>query len=198
MLIFKKRNLVLFSVPKTGSSALHASLAGAADMVFAAPPMMKHMPVYRYNRFILPLFEAAGMDHIETFALIRNPVSWLGSWYRYRARDELVGHANSTKHVSFDDFVLEAVKGKPAPFAHVGSQEKFLSGGVGPAGVDHLFQYEDRASWIEFLETRLNQSLTLPQLNVSPQGKLALGDRALGKLKKKKAEEFELYASAAR
>ena len=39
--------------------------------------------------------------------MIREPVSWLSSWYRYRLREEIAGRPNSTRGRSFDEFVAE-------------------------------------------------------------------------------------------
>ena len=87
--------------------------------------------------------------------MVRHPIDWLSSWYRYRYRDDLIGQENSTRDVIFDDFVLEYCKGKPARFANVGSQAKFLIVGEGELGVDYLFHYEAQDKLIAFLEERL-------------------------------------------
>ena len=141
----------------------------------------------------------AGEVDLETLAVIRHPVDWLGSWYRYRHRDDLVGHANSTRSVSFDDFVLEYTKGKPAPFADVGSQAKFLSaGGADKPGLDHLFRYEDQPRMLAFLEERFGEPVALKRLNVSPPMALALRPETLARLEKKRADEFAAWEGAGR
>ncbi len=198
MLVFWAQKLVIFSVPKTGSSAIDAALAPHADIAISSPPVLKHMPVYRFNRFMTPLFEVVNSGEFERFALVREPIDWLGSWYKYRSRPQLDGQDKSTANVSFDDFVLEARKGKPAPFANVGSQARFMGGGVGPDGVDHLFQYEQMDVAVAFLEDRLQRKIALPQKNVSPQRDLELSDAAREKYTQKRQEEFDLWAKAAR
>ncbi len=57
MLVFVKEGLAFLSVPKTGTTAYQAALADRADMVVSDPPMLKHAPVYRYNRFFRPMFD---------------------------------------------------------------------------------------------------------------------------------------------
>jgi len=121
MLVFWKEKLVFLAVAKTGTTALEGALAPRAALVVRDPPILKHTPIYRYNRFLRPYLEKGGADDLETTALVRHPVSWLGSWYKYRGRDDLKGHQNSTADVSFDEFVDEYTKGRPAPFANVGS-----------------------------------------------------------------------------
>ena len=87
MLIFSRYNLVLLAVPKTGSTALEVALGQEADGRFGNPPELKHLPLYRYNRFVQPLLQLTTGKDPETFALIREPISWLRSWYLYRARN---------------------------------------------------------------------------------------------------------------
>lgn len=196
MLIFWKKNLTLLSVPKTGTTALEAALKPHADIIFSAPPELKHLPLYRYNRFMEKMFDAALGKTPETVAVIREPISWLGSWYRYRQRDELAGNPNSTKGVSFDGFVQEYLKGKPEPFAVVGSQSKFLSGQTEQQQVDHLFRYEDMNSVIQFFQNRLGAAIDLPWLNKSTNRDLVLSKGVENRLRKKRAEDFALYEKA--
>ncbi len=198
MLVFWKENLVLMAVPKTGSTALEGALAPRASLVLRDPPELKHAPCYRYKRFLKPLFKQVGGQNPELMAIVRNPIDWLGSWYRYRTRDDLIGHENSTQGISFDDFVLEYCKGSPAPFANVGSQSKFLRINDGELGADHLFQYEQWDKVIGYLEERLDVKITLKQKNVSPKIELHLSAAAEAKLRDKRADEFSVWQLAHR
>ena len=193
MLVFWKENLVFLAVPKTGTTAIEGALAPRASMVLRDPPILKHSPVYRYNRFLKPYFVQAGGQTPEIFAVVRNPVDWLSSWYRYRHRDDLVGHENSSRDVSFDDFVSEYCKGKPAPYANVGSQAKFLLNGEGILGVEHLFRYEAQDKLITFLEARLEMTINLKRVNVSPDLPLTLSPKVEEKLRKKCSAEFDVW-----
>lgn len=193
MLVFWKENLVLLAVPKTGSTALEGALAPRASMVLRDPPQLKHAPCYRYKRFLRPFFVQAGGQTPELMAVVRHPIDWLGSWYRYRTRDDLTGHENSTQGISFDDFVLEYCKGQPAPFATVGSQAKFLRVGDGELGVEHLFRYEAWDKMTGFLEDRLKMQITLKDKNVSPKLDLSLSPAVEAKLRDKRAAEFEVW-----
>lgn len=195
MLVFYKERLAFLSVPKTGTTAYESALAARADMVISDPPMLKHAPVYRYNRFIRPMFERVCDAKLEVMAVMREPVSWLGSWYRYRQRPFMAGKPNSTEGISFDDFVLAYMKGKKPGFADVGSQFQFLKTQPNGTGVDHLFRYEDQPKLQTFLQDRLKVTLSLKQENVSPQMTLNLSPEIAARFRKKCAEEFDLYAS---
>lgn len=198
MLVFWDEKLVLLSVPKTGTTALQAALAPQAAIVMRYPPQLKHSPVTRYRRFLQPLLQqGGGATEVETMALVRNPIDWLGSWYRYRARDEIAGQPNSTQGISFDDFVTEYTRGKPAPFANVGSQAKFLTLGNGSVGVTHLFRYEAMDQVLAFLADRLGRdAITLKQRNVSPQMPLTLSQHVQERLRARCEAEFAIWQAA--
>ncbi|MBR9651835.1 gamma-glutamyl kinase [Thalassovita aquimarina] len=195
MLMFWKEKLVFLSVPKTGTTAYEKALGPIASMSVLDPPELKHAPLYRYNRFFRPMFEKACKAEMETLAVMREPISWLGSWYRYRRRPFMEGKPNSTHGISFDDFVTAYCAEKPPGFANVGSQYKFLEPRPNGTAIDHLFRYEDQARLIAFLENRLSVTLDLPRENVSPQIELSLSPEVEKLLHDRRAEEFELWHS---
>lgn len=195
MLVFYDERLVLLSVPKTGTTALQAALRDRADMVISDPPELKHAPVFRYNRWFRPMFAKTCGAEMELMAVMREPISWLGSWYRFRQRPFMDGKPNSTKGITFDDFVRAACKGSPPPFANVGSQAKFLEPQTNGCAVQHLFRYEDQDSIQNFLETRLNCKIETKPLNVSPKADLTLSADVAQIARRKRAAEFALYDS---
>lgn len=196
MLVFFKQRLVFLSVPKTGTTAFETALAPVADIVVSNPPELKHAPLYRYNRFFRPMFEkACKVNDMETLAVMREPISWLGSWYRYRQRDALTGSPRSTKGLSFDDFVLAYCEESQPPFANVGSQARFLEPRPNGTVVNHLFRYDDQPGLLAFLEARLNRKITLARENVSPGPAPSLSHDVEAHLKARRADEFALYDS---
>lgn len=185
------------SVPKTGTTAYEAALAARADLVISDPPMLKHAPVYRYNRFIRPMFLRVCDAEMELMAVMREPVSWLGSWYRYRRRPFMKGKPNNTFDVSFDEFVLAYMKGEKPGFADVGSQFQFMKGQPNGTAITHFFRYEDQPRLQKFLRDRLDVALTLTRENVSPAMDIALDADVERRYRRKCAEEFALYDSIA-
>ena len=195
MLVFYKANLAFLSVPKTGTTAYEAALRDHADMVISEPPMLKHAPVYRYNRFIRPMFLKVCAAELDVMAVMREPISWLGSWWRYRQRPFMMGKPNATHDISFDDFVLAYMKGKKPGFADVGSQARFLEAQPNGCRVTHLFRYEDQARLQAFLTERTGVTFETTRHNVSPEMKVALSPDVETRFRRKFAEEFELYDS---
>ncbi|MGR3467228.1 MAG: gamma-glutamyl kinase [Shimia sp.] len=198
MMVFWRQKLVVFAVPKTGTTALEAALSPHADIAFRNPPILKHMPVYRFRNFVQPLFDVVNGGHFEKVAVVREPLSWLDSWYRYRQRDAVMVAENSTKDVPFDDFVDGWLRGKRPPYSDVGSPHKFLTKQDGTSAVEHLFQYEQLPKAVAFLEDRLGKPLHLEAQNVSARAELTLDPKVREKLHRKAAKEFELWASAHR
>jgi hypothetical protein len=196
MLVFWKQRLVMLAVPKTGTSAYARALGPIASMVVSDPPELKHAPVFRYNRFFRPMFDRVGGDDMDLLAVIREPVDWLGSWYRYRQRDFLDGKATSTKGMSFDAFCDAYVQGERPPFADVGSQAKFIEPRPNGIAVTHLFKYENQTGLLDFLEDRLETQIDLPRANVSPRRELSLSPNIEAKLHRKCAEDFEAWTQA--
>lgn len=195
MLVFYKERLVFLAVPKTGTTAYQSALAGRADIIISDPPELKHAPVYRYNRFFRPMLEKVCKVEMETMAVMREPVSWLGSWYRYRRRPFMVGKENATHDISFDEFVLAYLQGDRPGFANVGSQAKFLEPRPNGTAVTHLFRYEHPDRLNAFLNDRLGLELRLGRENVSPAMDLSLSADTNARYRRKCAEEFELYES---
>lgn len=193
MLVFWEQRLAFLATPKTGSTAIAAALESRAAVSIQRPPLLKHTTVHRYRRFIGPYLEAASKDHFTLVALMREPTDWLGSWYRFRQRDE-TDAGKSTRGISFDDFVQAWCQDPRPDFADVGSQGKFLRPRQG-VGVDRLFRYEEIDSFVRFLEDRLHCEITLPRLNVSPAGATQITAQTAARLREVAAEDFALYAT---
>lgn len=105
MMVFIEKNLVFLSMPKTASTAFIAALTPYASMMIKSPPGVKHMNLRRFDNRLRPVLEKSQKEPLETMAVIRHPIDWLGSSYRYRQRDKIENTPNSTKDVSFDTFV---------------------------------------------------------------------------------------------
>jgi hypothetical protein len=197
MLVFWKERLVLLAVPKTGTTALAAALAPRAAVVLRDPPGLKHASLSRYRRHVLPMLKAAGGKDFETVALVREPVSWLSSWYRYRHREDIAGQPQSTREISFDDFARAYAAERSAPFAAVGSQARFVSDGKNGISVTHLFRYEDQERILAFLAARLGPLPdAMPRRNVSPMMDVTLSQETETLLRERCAAEFTVWEMA--
>ena len=192
MLVFWEQRLAILATPKTGSTAIEAALESLASLSILRPPALKHTNVGRYHRFIGPYLEAASGEPFTVVALMREPRDWLGSWYRYRQRDDIPDQAKSTADMTFDAFVSAWCSDPRPTYADVGSQARFLQPQQGRP-VDRIFRYEDIDRFIEFLEDRLDFQIILPRLNVSPSAPLDLSAETEARLIETAADDFRLY-----
>ena len=102
----------------------------------------------------------------------------------------------SSCHISFDQFVREAMSDDPPPFAQVGCQTRFLSPGGSGGPITHLFQYEQMDLACKFLENRLELELDLPWVNQSAIGPAPLDPDLEAQYRKIHAGEFQLWQDA--
>lgn len=193
MLIFLKEQLVFFATPKTASTAIEITLGNLCDIRLSKNPPVKHTPYRKYKRFLAPYIATVTDSEPDRIAAFREPVDWLGSWYRYRSRPELTGNRNSTNGISFDQFVEGYLQDRQPSFSRVGSQAKFVTDKNGTLGMTHLFRYDQIDTMVEFMAKRLKRQINLPHSNVSPKAELSLSPALLKELQTAHAQDFEIY-----
>jgi len=193
MMIFLKESLVFFATPKTASTSIEMALGSKCDIRLSKSPNAKHTPFRKYKRLLEPFVMTLTGDEPDTVAMIREPIDWLGSWYRYRGRDDIQGSSNSTKDLSFDQFIAAYLSDEPPGFAQVGSQARFLGDNNGEMGMSYLYCYDDMEGMVRFLENRLERSVELGHANTSPVAELSLSPELQRQLRKTYAADFELY-----
>jgi hypothetical protein len=187
--------LVLLAVPKTGTQAYEAALGPRASMVITDPPELKHAPLFRYNRFLRPMFDKMGAPDMELAAVIREPFDWLGSWYRYRQRGALDGRPASTKDVDFNTFLEASCEDTPPAYANVGSQARFVAPRANGTRVAHLFRYEDQSGLQGFLEARIGPLPEIAHRNRSVDLDLTMSDATRALVEQRRAADFDLWKS---
>ncbi|WP_127561604.1 gamma-glutamyl kinase [Nioella ostreopsis] len=197
MLVFWKQRIVLLAVPKTGTTALEQALLPHASAAILDPPGQKHVSAQGYRNRLSNFFEQRGKRPMDLVAVMREPVDWLGSWYRYRSRPQLDGKPNSTAGLSFDAFVEAWLRDDKPAYAEVGSQANFLTDDQGKLAVDRLYRYDRIPSLVRFMEDRLDTSLDISRANVSPKGPVELSDAMRNRLMREAAAEFALWDSLA-
>ncbi|MCP5088981.1 MAG: sulfotransferase family protein [Rhodobacteraceae bacterium] len=195
MLIFLKQKLVFFATPKTASTSIEMALGMRCDIRISKSPNAKHTPYRKYQRLLEPFVMTLTGDAPETVAAMREPVSWLGSWYRYRSRDEIKGTEKGTAGLSFNQFVEAYLSDDQPEFARVGSQARFLCNREGDLGISHLFRYEEIDTLVGFLQRRLGLQFKIGQMNTSPLADIQLSPELRRELGDAYRQDFELYKS---
>lgn len=174
MLISTKFKFVFFCTPKCASNSIEAALKPYSNIRILGTPELRHTNYREYHRFLEPFLRDKVADsNIETVCLLREPLSWLYSWYRFRTRDELRDpscpyHINSTAHIDFTEFVEAYISKQPPSFAQVGSQFDFVRDEADLFGIDRIFPYERIDDFIQHMSSKVGTPLSLRNLNVSP------------------------------
>lgn len=196
MMIFLNKGLIFFATPKTGSTAFHKGLGPKADILFSKSPKVTHIAPKRFDRMIAPYALPLMNTPIISVAVIREPIDWLGSWYRYRQRPETLHSPNSTKNISFDTFVENYLSDDKPQYAKVGRQAQFITGGGDTPLVTQLWRYDAISDLSVFLRVHLGINFTLDTVNVSPKRDLSLSDQNRAALTSHFAKDYDLYENA--
>lgn len=191
MLIFWDQRLAFLATPKAGSTAIEVALEPLASLAVQRPPEMKHADATRFHRHIHPWLQDMTADHFTTVALMREPVEWLRSWYRFYLRDALESDAPDNSR--FEDFVRLYLAHPESVTQGIGTQSAFLTAGEVP--VDRIFRYEDMAAFTHFLDEWLGCEINLPRINVPPSADVTLSPATEADLRRALAPDFALYAT---
>ena len=193
IIVFIKEKIVILSAPKTGKTSFQAALEPYASIIFRDSPGVKHINLGKYQRQIRKMLENLSDGPFETFGIVRHPLDWMGSWYRYRQRDQLKGHQNSTHGISFDAFLTAYMSEDRPHFARVGDQARFFKPRPDDQPLDHLFQYEQLDQAVTFLENRLGQQIQLPHKNALPKVDIPVSDENYDAFQSYAADQFTLW-----
>ena len=180
-------------MPKAGSTAIEQTLRPFCDISYSNSPDFTHMTARLFNTHMRPYFKHRKIEGVETCCLMRHPVSWLGSWYRYFSMDNFVGKLQSTKELSFDEFAdlylsmdNEAIKSIARPW-------DFMRGHNGKLAINNVYRYENIELFHKFLEERFQQPLVFERVNVSPQRPTDISPTVMKELENYFSLEFDVY-----
>lgn len=193
MLVLWDQKLVILATPKTGTTAIEAALGPLAAVSVTHPPALKHTDARQWQAHLKPYLHAVSGEEFEAIALMREPLEWLGSWYRFTRRDYAETQNEARGPQSFAEFIEGYLSTPTATFSDVGSQSAFLTDDAGNLAVDRVFRYEQINDFVAFLEDRLDFYIELPSLNVSPEFDLDLSDSLRARLKDALAKEYAIY-----
>lgn len=198
MLIFFSARLVLLAPPRTGSQALQNALELVADVAMRRPEALNRMTGSQYKMSIEGLLEDSAGREFRVAALVREPISWLGSWYRACLAGLHEDRASRVPLDSFSDFVAGYLAGvRPAAMGEIHNQEWFLTyqGEVVPT---HLFAYEEIDLYCRFLEAEIGHAVQPVRPAVSTSVDLTLPPVLELALRRRLAGDFALHERARR
>jgi hypothetical protein len=197
VLIFVKRKLALFLMPKCASTALEESFGTYSEFVIGGSPRLKHLPLNVYERHIGRLLarRLGKTEVFEKLCLFREPLDWLFSWYRYRMRTKLTGSDRHTLDISFAQFLNEHFSASPARHAHILPQSTYVESTEGRYDAMTLYRYEDIMILVAELERRLQARVAWTRVNASPAAAFDLTQREVSEVREKLRAEYAIYES---
>ena len=163
----------------------------------------KHTNYRTYKKHLEPyLIDKGEIAYFETICLVREPLSWLHSWYRFRSRlaakdPKHPAHKNNTFGISFAKFLEAYISPCPPSFANVGCQFDFVKDDANNVGVDTLFQYEKIDEFCDYMSSKVGEHLKMQYRNVSPKKSYRSGTNlVLDRLKHKISKTLHLSVAS--
>lgn len=192
MLIFWDQRLVFLATPKAGSTAIAMALESLASASLQRPAQMKHTDIGSYRRHVGPWLQAMTGERFTTVALMREPVDWLRSWYRFRFSEAQDDPDQPVPDNSFASFARSYCAPDGPERLGITPQSRFLSDAE--SRVDRIFRYENIDAFVAFLEERLDCAIELPRANVPPAQDVSLSPDEEQALRQAMAPDLNLYA----
>lgn len=169
MMAFPAHGFVLLAMPKCASTAIESALAPYASLVIDKPPSRKHLGCTGFTKRIAPGLTAEGhpRESYELVTMFRDPIAWLESWWRYRARlDD--GSDNSTHDLTFEQFARLYADEDPTAPTPRGRPGQFVTID-GIVEVDRVFAVERPEAWLSWFGERLATEVSVERRNVSSE-----------------------------
>jgi len=187
-------------MPKCASTSIEIAINRFCNVHYSGNPKLKHINAEVFTKSILPVHQKlVPSAHIESICLMRDPLSWIESWYRYRSRDALKNpsnpnHKNYTGNISYDEFIMEYISGgKRKSYADLLCQFDFLSIGNNQLGVDNIIPMNRIDLFEDFISDKLGSKFTVPHINSSPKKDLYLDSDLKERLQKYFSKDIILY-----
>ena len=175
MLVFVKESLIIYSMPKTGTTSIDQALANRSTIRFSGTRNggLKHISPSGFRKWEKALEKQYPDKKFESCCVMREPIEWLGSWYRYRTRDALKNNPRYLGNITFNQFVKNICNGKgvkPQSKNLFNFQSRFLTR-ENKLIINRIFPYDKFQLFISYLNNKFNTEINVPQTNVSPVSK---------------------------
>ncbi len=91
MLLAPGKGFVFLASTKSGSTSIETAFMTHSQMILRKPPAIKHTTYAGFQRFLQPFLNSKGFprESYEVVCVVREPIDWLSSWWRYRSREKL-------------------------------------------------------------------------------------------------------------
>lgn len=203
MLIVPGKGFVFLAMTKAASTSIERAFIPYSNITLQRNPF-KHTKYAGFQRYLQPYLTAQGYprESYEVVCVIREPIDWLSSWWRYRSREEIAdpsnsAHRNYAGHTSFEEFAYAFMKGKEK-FARVGRPSRFIQPQPKKADqpVDRIFRYDRLDLLVDYLCDKVGKQVKVGVKNVSPKMTYSLSEECERELKTFLEPEYQIYEQA--
>ena len=167
MLIGVRKRFVFVANSKTASTSIVNALSSHAEIMRGGTPQHKHIymrDALRKYKFLFGQPEYAPNTFFR-FGVMRDPIDWIQSWYRYRRGNKVAKQL--PEDMSFADFWAAKDWNIQFPDGTKRLQSTFFLNAKGQPLVDYIIPYADIEAQFATICAALGVKAPLPRKNVS-------------------------------
>lgn len=207
MLLAPKKGFVFLAMTKSASTAIETAFGPYADVWLRTNPF-KHTIYEGFMRLLEPYLDWKGFprDSYEVTAVMRDPIDWLASWWRFRTRKALARRAPEkyAGDVTFDDFARaylldqrgETLSENVRFAQQMGRPSDMLRIPEGAPPIDRIFRYDRIDVVANYFSDKVGAKVSVGVENRSPKREVTLSDEVRRQLTEFYAPEYEIYNNA--
>jgi len=167
MLIGVRRSFIFVANTKTASTSIEFMMAQYAEIMRAGSPERKHMKLRDVCKEYWFLFDRPDqpLSRYFKFGVMREPIDWILSWYRYRKGNQV--SSRIPRDMSFAEFWAQKdwniIRADGSKYL----QQDLFVGADGAVLADVIIPYAELTPMMEIICKGLNIPLNLNRQNVS-------------------------------
>jgi hypothetical protein len=167
MLIGVRKRFVFVANSKTASTSIEQALVAHAEIQRGGTPQRKHIPLREALGEYDFLFgrPGFGIETFFTFAVLRDPIDWIGSWFRYRRGNTVASPL--PPEMTFAEFWARRDWNFRLPDGQPRLQSQFVTDAQGRVMADYLIPHADLQTHFQRIAKGLGLPAALERLNVS-------------------------------
>lgn len=167
MLISLKKRFLFICNTKAASTSIEASLQHLSDVIHTGTPALKHIAYRDVLKEYQTLFTESGKtpDTLFRFGVMRDPISWISSWFRYRRGNEV--QAPLPAEMSFREFWQNNDWNITRHNGTRYLQRTCFEDDFGRISMDFLIRYEELPIGFKEVMQSIGVDAVLPRLNQS-------------------------------
>lgn len=195
MLIGVRKRFVYAANTKTASTSIEFALSAHAEIICGGGPARKHMSLGGVEKEYWFVFQnpKLNFESFFRFGVMREPISWINSWYRYRRENKVASPLPAT--MSFEDFWrardwnIQSAAGKRYLQSTVftNTQNKILA--------DVIIPYERMNDFLPEIMKLLKIDYSLPHKNASKlkESEAPLPESLIAEMREFYEPDYQIY-----